>query len=84
MVLSLFGHPARDGRPLIMTTNISARALAAIDDPSARLRSDPLLVRLFDLCEMVSYETDAEVTARKLAEEERRRSERSRFVGHTS
>jgi DNA replication protein DnaC len=49
-----------EGLPLIMTTNLGAREIAASDEPNARLRTDPLMVRLFDLCEVVSYETDLE------------------------
>ena len=57
-----------EGRPLIMTTNMTARAIAASDDPTTKLRSDPLLVRLFDLCEIISYETEAETAAREAAQ----------------
>lgn len=59
-----------EGRPVIITTNLSAVEIAA--DPlfanRRNIRRDPLLVRLFDLCEVVSYET-AEETAARVARE---------------
>ena len=67
-----------EGLPLIMTTNLSAREIAASDDPNGLIRADPLMVRLFDLCEIVSYETDAEAEMRRNAEAERRNAENSR------
>lgn len=53
------------GLPLILTTNLSAEAIAADPDGKKSLRSDPLIVRLLDLCEVVSYETEAEQALRR-------------------
>lgn len=54
----------RDNRlPLIATTNLTADEIAG----SGRIRSDPLLTRLLDLCEVVAFETPAEIAARKAA-----------------
>lgn len=52
----------RDKRlPLIATTNLSADEIAG----QGRLRSDPLLTRLLDLCEVVRFDTAEEAEARK-------------------
>lgn len=53
------------GLPLILTTNLSAEAIAADAEGKKSLRSDPLIVRLLDLCEVVSYESTAEQALRK-------------------
>lgn len=62
-----------EGLPLITSTNLTANEIAGIEPTTDRakangerkkLRSDPLLVRLLDLCEVVRYETGSERSAR--------------------
>jgi DNA replication protein DnaC len=57
------------GMPVLITTNLSAVEIAADPGTNRRnIRRDPLLVRLFDLCDVVSYETAAEKLAREARE----------------
>jgi DNA replication protein DnaC len=46
-----------EGRPLIVTTNLTARQIAGNDQGG--LRSDPLLRRLLEACEVVRFEEQA-------------------------
>ena len=49
-----------EGRPLIVTTNLTARQIAGND--SSGVRANPLLRRLLDTCAVVRFETKEEMT----------------------
>ena len=48
-----------EGRPLLITTNLSAREIVN-NDSTGGLRGDPLLRRLLDSCDVVRFEAEAQ------------------------